>query len=163
MLNSLVNQVRRRTLRDSRRAAAAETSVEQGVGLLLGLICRAHRNLVSSALDQLNVHVGQDHFVFRLAIDEGMTQSELAEALCLDASTVTKTLLRLERDGVVERTADSADGRLTRVFLTTHGRALVRPVVEVWRQAEERLVRGMTDSERVLLRRLLLQVQANLS
>src|SRR5262245_65232897 len=66
-------------------------SLHEGVGLLLTQICRAHRNLVASALDEINVHVGQDHFVYRLAIEDGLTQSQLAEALCVDASTVTKT------------------------------------------------------------------------
>ncbi len=101
--------------------------------------------------------------MYRLAIDEGMTQSQLAEALCVDASTVTKSLLRLERDGVIERRTDSADGRVSRVYLTTRGRALLKPVIEVWRQAEERLVQGMTDAERALLRRLLQQVLVNLT
>ncbi len=150
----MVNQVSSQT---------TEQSVEQGVGLLFAVICRAHRKVVSSALDQISIHVGQDHFVYRLAIDEGMTQSQLAEALCVDASTVTKSLLRLERDGVIERRTDSADGRISRVYLTTRGRALLKPVIEVWRQAEERLVQGMTDAERALLRRLLQQVLANLS
>src|SRR5207245_1929870 len=101
----------------------------QGVGLLLAVICRAHRNLVSSALDQISISVGQDHFVYRLAIDEGMTQSQLAEALCVDASTVTKTLGRLERDGVIERRADAADARISHVYLTRHGRTLLKPVI----------------------------------
>lgn len=109
------------------------------------------------------MHVGQDQLVYRLAIDEGMTQSELAEALCVDASTVAKSLLRLERDGVIERRPDGADGRISHVYLTAHGRALLKPVIEVWTQAEDRIVQGMTEAERALLRRLLQQVLANLS
>jgi len=138
-------------------------SVERGVGLLLAQICRAHRNLIASALDGIRVHVGQDHFVHRLAIEEGVTQSQLADALCVDASTVTKTLARLERDGVVERRPDAGDARVSRVYLTPRGRTLVRPVADVWAQAEERLVKEMSEAERALLRRLLMQVLANLS
>ncbi len=149
----MVNQLSARTTR----------SVEQGVGLLLAGICRVHRNLVSSALDQISISVGQDHFLYRLAIDEGMTQSQLADALCVDASTVTKTLGRLERDGVIERRSDAMDARISRVYLTSHGRTLLKPVIDVWKQAEMRLVKGMSKSERALLRRLLLQVSANLS
>ncbi len=137
--------------------------MDPGIGLLLAQICRAHRNLVAAALDRIGVHVGQDHVVHRLAIDEGITQSQLAEALCVDTSTVAKTLLRLERDGVVERRPDGADGRVSRVHLTAQGRALVEPVVDVWMAAERRLVKDLSETERVLLRRLLLQVQVNLA
>ncbi len=93
----------------------------------------------------------------------GVTQSQLADALCVDASTVTKTLARLERDGVVERRPDAGDARVSRVYLTPRGRTLVRPVADVWARAEERLVKEMSEAERALLRRLLMQVLANLS
>ena len=109
------------------------------------------------------MHVGQENLVYRLAAEEGVSQAQLAGALCLDASTVTKMLLRLERDGVVERRADAADARILRVYLTPHGKALVGPVLEVWRRMEERLTRGMSEAEILQLRRLLLHIQSNLS
>lgn len=142
---------------------ADDTRLVEGLGLLLVQICRAHRNLVAGALEQIRVSVGQDHFVFRLAIQEGVTQAELAEALCVDASTVTKTLARLERDGVVERRTDATDGRISRVFLTKRGRALVRPVVQIWTDTEERLARHLSKAERALLGRLLRQVLTNIT
>jgi DNA-binding MarR family transcriptional regulator len=137
--------------------------IEQGIGLLLVQICRLQRNLVAAELDDLKVHVGQEHMLYRLAIDEGVSQGQLADALCLDASTVTKMLLRLERDGVVERRTDAEDARISRVYLTTRGKALVQPVLDIWGRMEARLVRGMTDAECVLLRRLLVQILGNLS
>jgi len=119
--------------------------------------------VVAGALDQIRVSVGQDHFVYRLAIDDGITQSQLADALCVDASTVAKTLARLQRDSIVERRPDPADGRISRVFLTEHGRALVQPVLEVWTETERRLVRNLSEAELLLLRRLLQQVLSNLA
>ena len=137
--------------------------VEPDIGPLLVQVCRAQRNLAAAALDTLRMHVGQENLVYRLAAEEGVSQAQLAGALCLDASTVTKMLLRLERDGVVERRADAADARIQRVHLTPHGRTLVGPVLSVWRQLEERMTQGMSEAEILLLRRLLLQIQRNLS
>src|SRR5215471_17244044 len=88
----------------------AHVPAEQGLGL--AQVCRSHRNLVATALSRISVSVGQDHVVHRLAVAEGITQSELAEALCVDTSTVAKTLARLQRDGIVERRPDPADGRI---------------------------------------------------
>ena len=73
------------------------------IGPLLVQVCRAQRNLAAAALDALNIHVGQENLVYRLAAEEGVSQTQLASSLCLDASTVTKMLARLERDGVIER------------------------------------------------------------
>jgi DNA-binding MarR family transcriptional regulator len=136
--------------------------VKPEIGPLLVQICRAQRNLAAAALDAIHMHVGQENLVYRLAAEEGVSQAQLAGALCLDASTVTKMLLRLERDGVVERRADAADARILRVYLTPHGKALVGPVLEVWRQMEERITQGISEAEILLLRRLLLQIQSNL-
>ena len=140
----------------------AHVPAEQGLGLLLARVCRSHRNLVATALSRISVSVGQDHVVHRLAVAEGITQSELADALCVDTSTVAKTLARLQRDGIVERRPDPADGRISRVHLTEHGRTLVRPVLEIWNDAERRLVKDLSEAERLLLRRLLRQLQSNL-
>src|SRR5262249_56657242 len=126
---------------------SSSSSFAEGVGLLLAQICRAHRNLVASALDQISVHVGQDHVVHRLASEEGITQTQLAEALCVDASTVTKTLVRLERGGVIERRADAADARIWRGYLTGRGRGLVKPVADIWTGAEGRLVQNLSAGE----------------
>ena len=119
--------------------------MDQDFSGLLVQICRAQRNLAAAALDAIHLHVGQENLVYRLAAEEGVSQAQLAGALCLDASTVTKMLLRLERDGVVERRADAADARILRVHLMPHGKALVGPVLEVWRQMEERITQGISE------------------
>ncbi len=137
--------------------------MEPEIGPLLVQICRAQRNQAAAALDVIHMHVGQENLVYRLAAEEGVSQAQLAGVLCLDASTVTKMLLRLERDGVVERRPDADDARVSRVYLTPHGRALVEPVLDVWRQMEARITQGMSEAETLLLRRLLLQVLNNLS
>jgi DNA-binding MarR family transcriptional regulator len=136
---------------------------EPEIGPLLAQICRAQRNLAAVALDALHMHVGQENLVYRLAAEEGVSQAQLAGALCLDASTVMKMLLRLERDGVVERRPDADDARVSRVYLTPHGKALVEPMLDVWRHMEARITQGMSEAETLLLRRMLLQVRNNLS
>jgi DNA-binding MarR family transcriptional regulator len=133
------------------------------IGPLLVQVCRAQRNRAAAALDALNIHVGQENLVYRLAAEEGVSQTQLAGSLCLDASTVTKMLARLERDGVIERRSDADDARILHVYLTSQGKALVQPVLDVWRQMEQRITRGMSEAEILLLRRLLLHIQSNLS
>jgi MarR family transcriptional regulator, organic hydroperoxide resistance regulator len=137
--------------------------VKPEIGPLLAQISRAQRNLAAAALDAIHMHVGQENLVYRLAAEEGVSQTQLAGALCLDASTVTKMLLRLERDGVVERRPDADDARISRVYLTPHGKTLVQPVLDVWRQMEVRITHGISEAELLLLRRLLLHILSNLS
>src|SRR5205823_12822779 len=65
--------------------------------------------------------------------------------------------------GLVERRRDPEDARLSRVYLTPRGRALEQPLRTLWSRREEHLVADMTTEERLLVRRLLLQMHANIS
>lgn len=55
---------------------------------------------------------------------EEVTPGELADALRLDASTVSGLLRRMERDGLVTRRPDDADRRAVRVSATPRSLAL---------------------------------------
>ncbi len=65
--------------------------------------------------------------------------------------------------GIVERTVDLEDQRISRVYLTERGRDLIKLVGEKWKQLEDETFRGLSVEERMLLRRLLLQAFQNLA
>ena len=92
-----------------------------------------------------------------------MPQSQLAACMGVEPPTATKMLQRMEHAGLIERRPDPEDARISRVYLTERGRALEQPVLEVWKQLETQTVAGLSPTEQALLRRLLMQVSANLS
>ena len=55
-------------------------------------------------------------------LEEPTRMSDLAERSLCDPSSITSLVVRLERDGFVERVADADDGRVRRVVLTAAGR-----------------------------------------
>ena len=97
-----------------------------------------------------------------LVVNGPMTVGELGRDLGLSHSTVSGIVDRLEARGLVERTADSADRRYTRIAVT---RAVERYMEEITSAPTARLVtalRAATPDERqqvrqglALLRRLL--------
>lgn len=138
-------------------------TVQESISYLMVQICRAHRSLAESELEKIGLHAGQEMFLLRLAEDEGQTQAQLAEKMCVQPPTINKMLSRMEASHLVERRADAEDNRATRVYMTEQGRALQSSIKDVWRRLEEQTVASLTTDEQILLRRLLLQVQANLS
>jgi len=136
--------------------------IEETIGLLIGRISRAHRNRALAALSSLGLHPVQELILLQLWEEEGITQSQIAERLGIEAPTVTKILQRLERNGFVKRCQDEDDARISRVYLTPTSRGLEEPVVDIWHSLEERTLDGLTDTERMLLRRLLLHIKDNL-
>ena len=94
---------------------------------------------------------------------EGITQTELADHVMIQPATVTNMLQRLEREGFVERRPDVEDQRISRVYTTAKGRDIEVVVQEKWSQLEQESFGRLSVEEKVLLRRLLLQVYQNLA
>lgn len=137
--------------------------IEQSVSFLLAQVCKAHRGCAEENLNCVGLHAGQEMFLMQLWEREGQTQSELAEKLGVQLPTVNKMLSRMETANLVRRAADADDQRVSRVYLTDESRKLREEVDRSWAALEARTVANLTPDERVLLRRLLLQVHANLT
>lgn len=132
------------------------------ISYLIIQICRAYRHAVAQGLGQVNLHLGQDMVLDQLWDQDGMTQTELAGRLGIQAATVSKMLSRMENAGLVSCCRDAEDGRLSRVSLTDEGRDLQVPVQAVWSDMENRVLAHLSTAEQDLLQRLLLQVLDNL-
>lgn len=133
------------------------------IGYRMIQIMKAHRSRADVAFNALGLYTGQEMLLYQLWKQEGLTQSELVEILCVDPSTVTKTLQRLEQAALVERRQDAEDARVSRVYLTPKGRALQAPVQAIWDDLETLTVQGLSEVEKALMRRLLEQIQENVN
>lgn len=129
---------------------------------LMVKVTRAHRALISAALAKMNLHIGQERLLMQLGEEDGLTQTQLAERLCIEPPTLTKMLSRLEKTQLLEKRKDSKDARMCRIFLTDKGYAFQKPVTDLWLELEEIILANLTSEERMLYHRLLLQIYANL-
>ena len=139
-----------------------KTPLKSTVGYMLAGVCKLHRQRAEVLLNGIGLHVGQEMLMCALWDKEGITQIELAETVMLQPATVTNMLQRLERGGFVERRPDIEDQRISRVFTTEKGRDMEKVVQEKWSQLEQEAFGGLSVEERMLLRRLLLQVYQDL-
>jgi DNA-binding MarR family transcriptional regulator len=129
---------------------------------LLGQICRLHHARAHTLLDALGLYRGQPRLLHKLEKQEGLTHTELAALLNVTPPTITKMVQRMEQRGFVARREDPEDQRISRVYLTPTGRAVLEDMHQTLQALDEEALVGFTLEERVLLRRLLLQVRQNL-
>ncbi|MBI1881637.1 MAG: MarR family transcriptional regulator [Chloroflexi bacterium] len=140
-----------------------EKTTSDSIGYLLVQTCKVYRGLAEKLWSEIGLHVGQDMILRQLWQADGLMQSELAERLCIQAATVTKMLQRMEQTKLIERHGHPEDQRVSLVYLTEQGRALLKPYEEAWATMEQYLIEDLSLEERVLLRRLLMHVRDNLS
>ena len=139
------------------------SEIHESVGYLLAQLCKSHRYQADVGLNAIGLHVGQEMILARLREEDGLSQSQLAGALCVEPPTVTKMLTRMERGGLVERRADAADARVSRVYLTDTSRNLHTHVNAAWGSLETNMLRGFDPDEQLVLRNLLQRLLANLA
>ena len=137
--------------------------IGETTGYLLARVCKAHRGGVGATLAELGLHVGQEMVLSHLWRQDGLAPSELAERLGVEPPTVTNTLSRMEKAGLLERCRDPGDARCTRVYLTEKGRELREPVERRWEAVQKRAFAGISAEEEALLRDLLVKIHGNLT
>ena len=87
--------------------------------------------------------------------EDSLRMGALATRARLSKQTLTTLVRAMERDGLVERAVDPADGRAFQVRLTNRARTL-RPVAEeVLRDLEARVAEHLTSEATEALRRAL--------
>jgi DNA-binding MarR family transcriptional regulator len=88
--------------------------------------------------------------------------SALAEALHLDASTVTRQVTTLVTNGFVERRPHPGDRRSTQLAVTPAGRRIMREVERERRRLLHEMFRDWDEQERRLLGRMLTRLNHSL-
>jgi MarR family transcriptional regulator, organic hydroperoxide resistance regulator len=130
---------------------------------LLAQISQAYRTLSDTLMDQIAMHRAQSTVLCKLYLQNGMTQSEIAQQLAVQGATVTDMLQRMEEKGLVVRRRDSEDNRLVRVYLTDEGREKERSITEQFMKLEGTVFSDFDESERNTLRQLLHRMLHNMS
>jgi DNA-binding MarR family transcriptional regulator len=141
----------------------AEHNFHDTTGYLLSQVCKLYRARANERLEAIGLHQGQDLILCELSLCDGQTQSELVERLCVQPSTLTNSLHSMERAGLVQRRADDEDQRVSRVYLTDQIRSTWPQIRQAQETTEAQAFARLSVEERMLLRRLLMQVAENLA
>jgi DNA-binding MarR family transcriptional regulator len=124
-------------------------------------LSRAHAASTRSLDAKIGAHHGLSFAELRLlrALGRGpqigLRPTELAAALELSASGVTRAVLPLEKRGIVVRERDAADARASRVALTPAGRQLWADASATAAEGADRLARRLSLGQTRQLERLL--------
>lgn len=136
---------------------------QKPVIILLSDLARLHFSRVHTLLAKIGVYRGQPPILNGLCKKDGVMQKEIADALNLTPATITDTLQRMEKSGLLERRTDPEDARVSRVYITEKGRETKKQVDEIIRDIDEETFKGLTMEEKLLFRRLILKMINNLT
>ncbi|MCH8685701.1 MarR family winged helix-turn-helix transcriptional regulator [Pedomonas mirosovicensis] len=131
-------------------------------GHLIGLAARGFARLSEARLKPLGFGVG--HLPVLVALQDGRasTQRDLARFARVEQPPMAQMLARMERDGLIQRAPDPADGRSRRITLTPVAQARLPDAIATLLHGNQEALRGFTDEEARLFIALLARLIANL-
>ena len=131
-------------------------------GHLISLAARGFARLSEARLKPLGFGVG--HLPVLVALRDGRanTQRDLARFAKIEQPSMAQMLVRMERDGLIQRTPDATDGRSSRVALTGAARARLPDACATLLEGNREALSGLTNEEAAQLVALLTRVIANL-
>ena len=136
-----------------------ETYQECIVFLLAKAYQKAHGNL-KKRLHPYGLTPIQFLTLTALVEEDGISAGEIGKRLVLDNATLSGVLDRLADRDWIEKQTDQNDKRLLRVYLTDKAKALKEELGDEREQANVEILHSLSIEEKVLLKRLLRDVQA---
>lgn len=113
-------------------------------GFLLHDCARLRRVVIDETFKPLNVTRSQAWLLAYLSLNDGSTQSALAEQMNLGKVAVGGLVDRLEASGMIERRAHPNDRRVNKIFLTDTGRKVVRDIRKLTLTANGDMLDGLS-------------------
>lgn len=114
--------------------------------------------LFKAELAPYGVTPGQYAILKCLWDENGQTAKQIAERLCLDGSTITGILDRIEQKGLIEKKVDAKDRRALQVLLTKSGQELEKPLTKVIEEANRKALSSIDADRSEDLKKLLQEI-----
>lgn len=119
---------------------------------------RLYAKALSKRLDPHGVKPGYLDILDRLWEKDNITQKQLHQRMDIEQATLSNSLKRMERDGIIRKTRNPQDRRVTFIVLTDHGRALHKVVNAAIDDLQSVINTGLTINDRRYFHRILKQM-----
>ena len=127
-----------------------------------GRLIRMYYSRIQSQLAEVGLYRGQPPILMLLYKNDGMSQKEMARALNLSPATMTVTLKRMEKAGLVLREMDEHDQRILPVHLSEKGREMCETGESRIGVVTAELLEGFTLEEQQQLNEYLGRIARNM-
>ena len=120
----------------------------RGIMKYINRINRSTGIVYNQRLREFGINHCQHPYIIQICRHPGISQEELARAICVNKSNVARQLAVLEADGLLTRTPDPEDRRVMQVFPTEKMEALLPCVREVMGDWNSCLLADFSEEDR---------------
>lgn len=136
---------------------------EESVGCWVAMTAHAMRRALSTELARENITLRQWEVLAWLVHSGELSQSELADCLGIEAPTLAGVIVRMERDGWIERYSCPNDRRKKRLRATEQAEAVWSRMVSCCHRVRETAIDGLPEADLAVLKRTCETIRQNLA
>lgn len=127
----------------------------------IGVIARSLDSIANIEFKDLNLTRGQYLYLVRIKENPGIIPDNLSEMIKVDRTTASRAIQKLERNGLIEKRADSVNKKIKRLFTTLKGDKLAEYIVRENYYSNEVALKGLSDEEVKIFSRILNKIKQN--
>lgn len=135
---------------------------EEALPRFIYITAQALRNHAEKVLKPYGLTLEQFVPLKHLFHEPGVSQREICEGTKKTPANMTRILDRLEKKSLVERRENPQDRRVSLVFLTGKGEALVNEVSSLFESYSDEIAVGITEEEQHITRNVLKKMENNI-
>lgn len=136
---------------------------EKSLGYVINHVSRLMSQAMGEAIQDLGVTPGQLPVLMCLWEQDGLTQRELYERVNIEQATMSNTLKRMERDGLIRRKPDPNDRRAARITLSARARKLEGPLADAVKAVNKKALGPLKKKDKKALMDLMGTMIENLT
>lgn len=121
-----------------------------------------HRCQITKSASKAGLYFGQPSVLRYITEHDGCTQKEVAEAMHVSPASAATSLKRIEKAGLITRTADKNDNRKNHLSVTEKGTDALKHFVKICETTDKEMFKGFSDEEINTLHALLTRLHENL-
>lgn len=121
---------------------------EKSLGYVVNHLSRLMTQALGDETANLGVTPGQLPVLMCLWEQDGLTQRELYQRVHIEQATMSNTLSRMERDGLVKRKPDPDDRRASRVMLTPKAKKIEAAIDEATKTVTKKALGNLKKKDK---------------
>lgn len=129
------------------------------------LLMKSHsvmQRKIYSEAQKIGLTSGQPKILDYLYEHEGSDQKTIAGYCEIEPATLGSILLRMEQKGLIERRQENGNRRSLFVYLTENGKEICEKMHDIFSQADEQAIDGISSGEIEEIKSLLTKICRNL-
>lgn len=119
----------------------------KSIGRIVTLLSRNILIDLRDVIEPFGITVGEEPYYTALANEDGLSQDELTQRVCVDKSATARAVKALETKGFIRREVDSIDKRNKRLYLTEEAKSKHKSLVEALIEYNQELTSGWTKEQ----------------